>query len=278
MLAPGRIVADSQACVYLYRRSTSAQIRYVGRGTTPDRALQHTGGSHNEGLRALIESGDYALEVAGPYASPAEAALVEAALISALERSGTQAALTNLVPGAGPRFRPLGVPGELAGRPLELPLSLVEVGRRTGGALLVRNSFGADLSDGRPRLDPLSQQQDDVIIDNITRHWMLHRLASAWENEDVRPRALIGCAGPMAHRYVPGALHIDVDRLCDEPATGVVPTIDDGLDAYGLRGRRISAARFGQGRHQHLIWVDASGTVRYGHETGWAALDPRTGY
>lgn len=270
-------MADSQACVYLYRTTNSAQIRYVGRGTTPDRALQHTGGSHNEGLRALIESGAYTLEVAGPYKSPSEAALVEAALISALERSGTQAALTNLVPGAGPQFRPLGVPGELAGRPLNAPLSLAEVGRHTGGALLVRNSFGADLSDGRPRLDPLSQQNDDVIVDNITKYWLLHRLAAAWEDEAARPRALIGCAGPVAHRYVPGALRIDVDRLYSEPATGVVPTIDNDLDAYRLRGRRIAAARFGQGRHQHLIWVDASGAVRYGHETGWAALDQRKG-
>jgi hypothetical protein len=135
----------SQACMYLYRSTTSAQIRYVGRGTTPDRALQHTGGSHNEGLRALIETGNYTLEVAGPYRSTDEAALVEAALISALERSGTQAALANLVPGSGPRFRPLGVPGELAGRPLEEPLTLAQIGRLTGGALLVRNSFGATL-------------------------------------------------------------------------------------------------------------------------------------
>lgn len=264
----------SQACVYLYRRLSSPQIRYVGRGTTPDRALQHTGGSHNEGLRALIESGDYALEVAGPYASAAEAALVEAALISALERTGAQAALTNLAPGSGPRFRPLGVPGDLAGRPLAPPLTLADIGRSTGGALLVRNSFGADLSDGRPRLDPLSPQ-NDVIVDNITRHWSLHRLASAWLADPTsRPRVLIGCAGPINHRYVPGALHIDTQRLCDDPISGVVPTTaTTDLDAHQLRGRRISDARFAQGRHQHLIWVDATGTVRYGAPTGWTALD-----
>ncbi|WP_299039993.1 hypothetical protein [uncultured Pseudokineococcus sp.] len=264
----------SQACVYLYRSTGGAQIRYVGRGASPDRALQHTGGSHNEGLRTLIESGNYTLEVAGPYASTSEAALVEAALISALKRSGTQAALTNLAPGAGPSFRPLGVPGHLAERPLRDPLTVADVGRRTGGALLVRNAFGADLSDGRPRLDPLSQQQDDVIVDNVTHTWLLQRLAPAWEADpDSRPRALVGCAGPLAHRYVPGALHVDVGRLCEDPSTGVVPTTSKDLDAYDLRGRRITGARFDRGRFQHLIWVDGTGTVRYGQETGWAALE-----
>lgn len=188
---------DSQACVYLYRGQGSAQIRYVGKGASPERALQHTGGSHNPGLRALIETGEYVLEVAGPYPSPAEAALVEAALISALSRSGTQAALVNEAAGAGPKFRPLGVPGELADRPLQPPLTLGELGRITGGALVVRNSFGPDLADGRPRLDPFSQQQDDVIVDNLVRSWLLERVLPAWVTDpSSRPFVLLGAAGP----------------------------------------------------------------------------------
>lgn len=100
-------VVDSQTCVYLYRARGSSEIRYVGKGASPERALQHMGGSHNAGLRALIETGEYVLEAAGPYASPAVGALVEAALISALSRSGTQVALVNEAAGVGPKFRPL---------------------------------------------------------------------------------------------------------------------------------------------------------------------------
>jgi hypothetical protein len=180
--------------------------------------------------------------------------------------------LLNEVPGAGPKFRPLGVPGELAERTLLPALTLSEIGQLTGGALLVRNSFGADLSDGRPPLDPLSQQQDDVIIDNLVKYWLLERVTPAWESDpDSRPYALIGSAGPLAHRYVPGALLIIRDTLGDEPIREVTPVNHD-LDAFELRGRRIAGAKFGQGKHQHFIWVDAEGAVRYGESTGWAAV------
>jgi hypothetical protein len=262
-------VDASQACVYLYRGVSSPQIRYVGRGASPDRALQHTGGSHNSGLRKLIETGKYVLEVAGPYSSPAEAALVEAALISALSQSGTQAALENVVAGTGPKFRPLGVPGELAERTLMPPLTLAEIGQVTGGGLLVRNSFGSDLSDGRPRLDPLSQQQDAVIVDNLVRFWWLERIVPTWAADPrSRPYALLGSAGPLTHRYVAGALRINRDVLCEEPVREITP-IGRDLDAFELRGRRVADAKFGQGKHQHFIWVDGNGAVRYGMQTGW---------
>lgn len=257
-----------RACVYLYRREGSPQVRYVGRGATPDRALQHTGGSHNPGLRELIEEGEYVVEVAGPYRSTAEAALVEAALISALSRGGTQAALENKAAGSGPKFRPLGVPGDLAERTLMPTLTLANIGKATGGALLVRNSSGADLSDGRPRLDPLSPQQDDVIRDTLVKYWRLERLTPVWASEPgSRPYALLGCAGPLAHRYVAGAVLIARDVLCDEP-TQEVTTMDAGLDAFSMRGRRVDV-KFGQGKHQHFVWVDGAGVVRYGADTGW---------
>lgn len=258
--------------MYIYRKLGSPQIRYVGKGASPDRALQHTGGSHNAGLRELIETGQYVLEIAGPYASPVEAGLVEAALISALSQSGTQAALANEAVGAGPKFRPLGVPGELADRPLMPPLTLREVGELTGGALIVRNSFGADLADGRPRLDPLSQQQDDVIVDNLVKYWLLERVVAAWRADpSTRPHALLGSAGPIAHRYVPGALMINRDLLCDDPVREVTPISHD-LDAFNLRGRRLEAVKFGRGQYEHFIWVEGNGVVRYGGSTGWKAL------
>jgi hypothetical protein len=76
----------------------------------------------------------------------------------------------------------------------------------------------------------------------------------------------------VKHRYAAGALLIDVDRLCMDLDSEVVPTLGEDLDAHDLRGRRIVDARFGQGRHQHLIWVDQAGTVRYGEPTRWAAF------
>lgn len=259
----------SKACVYLYRGLGSPQVRYIGRGATPDRALQHAGGSHNLGLRQLIETEEYVIEVAGPYSSPAVAALVEAALISALSRSGTQAALVNVVAGTGPKFRPLGVPGDLAERAHMAPLDVAEIGRLTGGALLVRNRIGGNLSDGQPRLDPSVQQPDDVIINNLVKSWLLERVTKAWTlDPSSRPHVLLGCAGPPAHRYVPAALNIDRHALCEEPVREVA-LINSGLDASELRGRRVRDAAFGQGKHQHFIWVDRSGDVRYGRATGW---------
>lgn len=77
----------SEHCVYLYRDPNSQKIVYIGRGATPGRAVQHTGGSHNPGLRRIIEQGDYSVELAGPY-DTAQAAAVEAALISALRLQG----------------------------------------------------------------------------------------------------------------------------------------------------------------------------------------------
>ncbi len=77
----------SRACVYLYRRLDGTVV-YAGRGLTPDRAQSHAGGSHNAGLAALIATGKYGLQVAGPYPSYQAAARVEAALISAMARAG----------------------------------------------------------------------------------------------------------------------------------------------------------------------------------------------
>ena len=65
----------SLACVYIYRSKGSPTIRYVGVGTSPERATSHASGSHNLGLRSFIESGEYVLEVAGPHDSIATAHL-----------------------------------------------------------------------------------------------------------------------------------------------------------------------------------------------------------
>ncbi len=165
--------AKSQSCVYVYR-NRSGKIVYVGRGASPQRALSHASGSHNPRLAELIAGGDYDLEIAGPYDDYATAEEVEAALISVLTRPGTHA-LVNDVPGHGHRFRPLGVPPEFADRRLEPALKVSDIGRATGGALIVRNSFGGELEPGRPRLDPL-HIDPSILIDNLRRYWQLNRL------------------------------------------------------------------------------------------------------
>src|SRR3954470_23541409 len=100
----------------MYRR-LDGTIVYVGRGLTPDRAQSHTGGSHNPALTELIATGEYDLEIAGPYDSYEIAMEVEAAMISALTRPGKHD-LFNKMPGNGHRFTALGVPAELAERSL----------------------------------------------------------------------------------------------------------------------------------------------------------------
>lgn len=67
-LPAGEAERTSGCCVYLYRyRGT---IVYVGRGTSPQRALDHTTGSHNAELEKLILGREYEIEVAGPYPDP----------------------------------------------------------------------------------------------------------------------------------------------------------------------------------------------------------------
>ena len=90
--------------VYLYRDSEQRAV-YVGRGERLARAEAHVDGTHNPGLNAIIESGRFSVEAAGPYQDEAVASAVETALISALEVRKVPR-LTNQAPGNGPRFAP----------------------------------------------------------------------------------------------------------------------------------------------------------------------------
>jgi hypothetical protein len=250
-------------CVYLYRDPNSQKIVYVGRGASPGRAVQHTGGSHNAGLRAIIDEGNYSVELAGPYSSMESAAAVEAALISALRLPTSQAALTNAAQGEGPRFRPFGVPADYVDRLLLPPLTVREVGEITGGALIVRNSFGGELAPGRPRLDPL-HPQDDVIAENLSRYWLLARLVPKWLSDvSTCPKVILGAAGPIRHRFVPGASFIDTARIgTGDPKE--VPLVQPlHLDACGLRGRMLAGVKFDLGRQSHFLWVTGDGAVAY---------------
>lgn len=255
--------AQSRACVYVYRR-LDGTIVYVGRGLTPDRAQSHSAGSHNTALSALIATGEYELEIAGPY-DPYEVAMeVEAAMISALARPGRHD-LYNRTPGNGHKFAPLGVPPELAERPLQPPLTVADVGRMTGGALIVRNSFGAELEPGRPRLDPM-QIDPDVLVENIRRYWLIEKLRPGWVNDpSLAPKVVVAAAGPPKRRYVPTSVWLDADRWASVPRHELPLDLArcPDLDAGSVRGRLLIDAKFARGRIHHYIWVDGSGVVRW---------------
>ncbi|MEU8329335.1 hypothetical protein [Micromonospora sp. NPDC048839] len=249
-------------CVYLYRQR--GVIVYVGRGASPQRALDHTTGSHNPQLENLILGREYEIEIAGPYADSDAAAQVEAALISALKPAGRHD-LYNKTAGEGPKFRPLGVPAEFADRQMADPLTLTQVGQMTGGALIVRNAFGADLAPGRPRLDPL-RPDSAVLIDNLRRHWQLNRLHEEWSTDlSLKPHVAMSAAGPVGHRYVAAAVPIDRAALGDEPRDEIPLDLvaAPNLDACGLRGRLLADVRFSNIRQNLVIWVDGFGAVRW---------------
>lgn len=239
---------QSRACVYVYRR-IDGTIVYVGRGLTPNQAQSHAGGSHNTALSELVATGEYELEIAGPY-HPYEVAMeVEAAMISALTRPGKHD-LLNRVPGTGHRFAPLGVPTELAERPLLPPLTVSEVGELTGGALIVRNTFGQALEPGRPRLDPM-RIDPEVLIENIRRYWLIERLRPDWiADPTTAPRVVVAAAGPLRRRYVPTSVFLDSGRWGDVPRHELPLDIEKepDLDACSLRGRLLADAKFAQMR------------------------------
>jgi hypothetical protein len=58
--------------VYLYKSLKGSPI-YVGYGKTVQRALTHSGGSHNKELKAWLAKNQFDLSIAGPYASELEA-------------------------------------------------------------------------------------------------------------------------------------------------------------------------------------------------------------
>ena len=253
----------SQACVYVYRR-LDGTIVYVGRGLTPDRAQSHAGGSHNAALADLIATGEYELEIAGPYDAYEVAMEVEAAMISALARPGKHD-LVNQAPGTGHRFVPLGVPTELAERPLLPPLTVRDLGVLTGGALIVRNSFGEDLEPGRPRLNPM-RIDPEVLIENIRRFWLIERLRPQWiDDPAAAPKVVVAAAGPLKRRYVPTSVFLDSRRWSDVPERELPLDLrrSPDLDACSLRGRILADAKFAQMRDHHFIWVDGTGAQRW---------------
>ncbi len=253
--------------VYLYTNS-SGDAMYVGYGSTAQRALSHSGGSHNRNLNSWLKKGDFDLRIAGPYTSEKEAKAVEAALISSINPR------FNIAPGDGPKFLPVGVPPELWERPSMPPLTLQQMGKKGKGVLLVYLAPGDFLRDGRRKFDP-ALPSDRIAFKNIEKNWDLTRLIDIWrQRPDLMPQTILGIHGKVDHRFVVGSLEIDRDHLCDlrnrryadrwSRPRWRVPVIDStDLDHLKLRGRRVEQIRFGQFSHQLHIWVDAKGRRRH---------------
>jgi hypothetical protein len=250
--------------VYLYRSASDpGRVRYVGYGENLERALADR--PDNPAFTGWLERGNHQVEVAGPYGDEDVARQVEASLISAIDPE------FNRVAGSGPKFVPLGVPPELKERPTLDPLALSELGRRTGGALLVYLAPGTQLSDGREKYDP-AYPADEVIVSNIEGVWDLGRHLDEWRRRpDQGPQVLLGIYGPKpARRFVVAATRIATSRWgspeLEVPDQGRwrVPLADPGdLDACELRGRRVGGVKFSNLAHLLHIWVDGSGRVRH---------------
>ena len=240
----------------------------MGYGHSVQRALSHSGSSHNRKLKEWLARGLFDLQVAGPYRSEAEAKAVEAALISSLSPK------FNIAPGDGPKFTPVGVPPELWERPQMRPLTLGQIGRITGGALLVYLAPGDVLRDGRRKFDP-AIPEDTVAVSNIEKNWDFGRLIETWRSSpNSRPQVILGIHGRVDHRFIVGALEIDREDLCSprnqrradrwsRPRWKVPLTARTELDIHELRGRRVNEIKFGQFSHQLHIWVDGRGRRRH---------------
>ena len=256
-----------QNYVYLYK-SLDGSPMYVGYGGTVQRALTHTGSSHNKKLKQWLAKNKFDLSIAGPYESESEAKAVEAALISSMKPR------LNIAPGDGPKFTPVGVPPDLWERPQMGSLSLSEIGRKTGGAILVYLAAGNFLVDGRKKFDA-ALPSDEVAVSNIEKNWDLTPLIEKWKRRpDTAPNVIIGIHGKVSHRFIVAALAIDRERLGDRDLIKKakrwsrhrwqVPLVDKSeLDMNELRGRLVSNIRFGQFSHQLHIWVDGNGRKRH---------------
>jgi hypothetical protein len=225
--------------------------------------MSHAGASHNDALREWLARETYDLSIAGPYRDEAEGKNVEAALISALRPQ------FNIAPGDGCRFAPLGVPPELADRPIDHPLTVSDIGRRTRGALLVYLAAGDMLADGRRKFDA-AQPRDEDVLSNIRGVWDIGRHLAAWRDAPSDgPQVLIGVHGRnTAHRFIVGAVHVDTERwgqpFLAHGSRWEIPLrqpID--LDACELRGRRVQGAAFSNFSWRLHIWVDAAGATRH---------------
>ena len=259
---------NSEHFVYLYSTHTGKPI-YVGYGKEVSRALSHTSSSHNEELERYINNkkNKYEIKVSGPYRDKKEAKNIEAAMIWSLHPRFNKAR------GSGPKFLPVGVPPKLWNRPRMKSLSLSQIGRITGGALLVYLAGGNKIfDDGRTTFDP-GRPLDRVAVSNIEKRWDIGSLLKKWEKHpETAPNILIGIHGAIGHRFIVGALAIDKTSLGNpqyktfkrnQNRWQVPLKTRTKLDEHKLRGRLVTNVKFDNLSHLLHIWVDGNGHVRH---------------
>jgi len=236
--------------VYMYRDQAGNPL-YVGKQGSDARSLSHTGDrAHNNGLtNALASLKSYAIEIAGPFETPDIAAVVEAALISALANTpSVQKHLQNKIGGVSSgTFRPLGVPLDLAQRPSLAPITGHELKVLSKGKPVLLVYVGSEKLGDREGVDLAHLPSDFVIQERIVRWWQLDKFMDSWRaNPELVPAMLLGVSGTPKHRIVVGSLQINAvakklpwmrsekGRLSEVPVHPH-PT----LDFANLRGRRL---------------------------------------
>ena len=244
---------------YVYRSPDNGKILYAGFATDITRVHEI---AHNE--RVSENLGKFEISISGPYRDEIEARNVEAALISAIHPPW------NKVAGTGLKFRPFGVPPELVIRRTEPELSVSEIGKITGGAIIVLSQESAVLKHNVQKLTP-NLFEDGVVLGNIREYWTIKKYIDEWSGSyDLSPKVLVGVQGPIGSRLIVGSVNIDTAGWLDTPVADHdknvhrIPTmVDSSLDCYELRGRKTSNVKFGQSSLT-WIWVDGNGIVRHG--------------
>jgi hypothetical protein len=221
--------------------------------------------SHNDKISDLVESGEgFEILIAGPYRDEEEARNVEAALVSAHSPD------LNLIQQPGQKFRHLGVPNEIGSRRTMPHLDVHEVGRITGGALIVLCNLTTQLKSRSSKVGP-KNFTDDVVFSNIQDHWYVKKFLPEWiQNPESSPRVLVAVQGPTQDRIIIGAAEIDVEGWADTPVAPwdkhlhTIPLVKSrGLDVDELRGRQIDV-KFGTGPSNYIMRVDGDGVVLHG--------------
>lgn len=257
---------DTRHYAYIYR-DEKGKVRYVGYGKGLDRP---TSLNRSKPMKNFLGQGKYTLEIAGPYGSRDTGLAVETALIASLRPDLN----SSRAPGQTRyQFRPLGIPESFSKRLDDVPLNtekLVKIGKgRACPFLFVRIGSQALEGDDARKGYSLSKPPSDAdILARMDRWWQLGRYVEIWKSHPQKsPRVLIAVTGPPSHRIIVGAVKIDQDGWrAAKPERGQlykVPTLKTRrLDAYGLRGRRLSPEakiKFGAIRPQFFVILNRDG-------------------
>jgi hypothetical protein len=256
---------DESRFVYIYLSSSRGDDVpvYVGRGTA-GRIDDHGIDDPNAGLAAIIESGEYAVEVLD-CGDPTTAAVVEGALISAMW-GRSRVDLRNRRRDQF-NFSPLGVPVALASRRGEPALTPSQIaGLLKGSVLFVRIGPKALSDPSRAVIDP-GRPSPGAVADRLRRWWYIAPWVDRWKDTpEEAPVALVGIAGSK-HRYVIGSVDLtgfDWNRLEWSGKAAGFPLVPDDacLDGFRLRGRTVrEGAVFGRLNRELARVYDHGGPV-----------------